>query len=104
MRGSCAFRIWPNCGLLMAVVTAGRPEPPARKLLVKLNASPRASRLIFSRTWKIRDRAISISQKPGPGTLDRPELPSVPKAGCANAAGLIQHEGRGLSHSGFTKT
>src|SRR5262249_55008132 len=42
-----------------------------------------------------------MSQKPGPGRLARPALPSVPGAGCANAAGLNQQPGFGWSQSGF---
>src|SRR5665213_2166078 len=102
MRGSCALRIWPNCGLFRAVVTAGRPGPPARKLFVKLNASPRTSRFIPSCTLKIRDSAMSIWKKPGPGTLERPELPNVPAGTVVEkAAGLIQQVLLGLAHSGF---
>src|SRR2546427_8474804 len=101
--GSWAERICPNWGLFLAVVTVANPGAPARKLLVRLNASPRTSMVFPSVMRKIRDSAASICQNPGPGMLDRPTLPSVPVAGCANAAGLIQHAGRGLSHSGFAR-
>src|SRR5438093_5361521 len=101
--GSWAVRICPNCGLFRAVVTRGIPGPPARKLLVRLNASARTSTVLPSLTRKMRDNAMSIYQNPGPGMLERPELPSVPRAGCANAAGLIQHDGQGSSHSGFAR-
>src|SRR5881396_387569 len=103
IRGSWAVRIWPNCGLFRIVVTRGIPGAPARKLLVRLNASARTSTVLRSVTRKMRDSAISISQNPGPGMLERPELPSVPRADCANAAGLIQHDGLGSSHSGLVR-
>src|SRR5207244_4447235 len=56
--GSCAVRIWPNCGLLRAVTTRAAPGP-ARKLLVRLNASTRSSMACFSLTRKMRDNAES---------------------------------------------
>src|SRR5438132_1823344 len=101
--GSWAERICPNWGLFLAVVTVTNPGAPARKLLVRLNASPRTSMVFPSVMWKMRDNAASICQKPGPGIFERPRLPSAPVAGCANAAGLIQQAGRGLSHNGFAR-
>src|ERR1035438_2567300 len=71
--------------------------------MVTLKASTRNCTLIRSRILKSLVSDISISQEPGPGTFDRPKSPSVPNAGCAKAAGLIQHEGFGLAHNGFAK-
>src|SRR6185437_2500740 len=107
IRGSCAVKIRPKFWLLSAVVTA-----PARKLLVRLNASPRTSRLARSRTRKILDNAMSIWKNPGPGIFDLPAFPSVPAVGRANASLLIQltqgamlaHADPGLATRGFART
>src|SRR5262249_38682963 len=83
--GSCPERIKPKLALLRASVGL-----PRRTLLVRLNASPRASSVLPSRILKVLDRAVSIAHEPGPGTLERPRLPKVPFAGWLNAAGLSQ--------------
>src|SRR5690606_30489739 len=76
MRGSSAVRILPKLLLFLAVTGLLK-----RVLLVRLNASPRASRLVRSFSRKMRDSAASIWKYVGPATFARPELPNVPFAG-----------------------
>src|SRR5260370_41941268 len=83
IRGASATVIWPNCELFRAVTDVPPSSPPTqpmqeRKLFVRLKASPRISKVWPSRTRKPRERAISISQVFGPGTLERPRFPKVP--------------------------
>src|SRR5215831_12015282 len=107
MRGSRALVIWPKFRDSSASETPGPPADrlggvtPARKLLVRLNASPRTCTLCRSVIRKFRVRARSNCQKLGPGTLLRFMVLKVPKAGSANAAGLIQHEDVGWEQSVF---
>src|SRR5579871_6583087 len=109
MRGSSALVILPK---LAAPNVVTRPDPPdvkaggampARKLLVTLKASARNSRVCRSVIAKIRPTAVSIWKKDGPGTLSRPIGLSVPGAGFAKAAGLIQQFGPGFAHNGLPK-
>src|SRR5438067_458785 len=73
-------------------------------LFVKLKASARNSSVYPSRSVTTREAAISNCQKDGALILLRPRLPNVPGAGDANAKGLIQQFGFGLSHSEFGAT
>jgi len=60
------------------------------KLFVRLNASARISSECRSRMWKIRERAMSISQNVGATTLFQPRLPKLPSAGRAKELTLKQ--------------
>src|SRR5438552_18670522 len=110
MRGSSALVIWPklpepvNVELTPSKPVVSPDGTPAWKLLVRLNASPRTSKVVFSRRAKFLDREVSSCQKSGEITLYLPMLPRVPSAGKANAAGLIQQVGPGLGQSGSGRT
>src|SRR5260370_41027379 len=104
MRGSSALVIWPKLAEPNVVTT---PEPPAaklgsgrpaRKLLVRLKASPLICSRCRSVIRKFRVRERSNCQKFGPGTLARFMVLKVPAAGRANAAALIKHAEVGLAH------
>src|SRR6266852_9028467 len=114
IREASATVIWPNCGLFRKVTEVPPSSPPTqpiqeRKLLVRLKASPRISRVWPSRTRKIRESAISISQVFGPGALDRPRFPNVPDGTLAENASrlsqawhgaMVPHVAAGLAASG----
>src|SRR5687768_4852679 len=81
--GAKAARTWPNWLELRFVLIL-----PGLKEFVRLYASARNSRLWRSFIWNIRDRATSNCHVVGSLIMPRPELPSVPMAGGANAAGF----------------
>src|SRR5262245_55101030 len=83
IRGSSALVIRPNCELLMLAFGF-------RKLvwLKTLLASMRNSSVCASTTLNTRDKPKSTVQFPGPSSIDRPDVPSVPYTGTANASRL----------------
>src|SRR5437868_4715857 len=98
IRGGCAFRIWPNVLVLIAielpVVMFAAPAAPltgvvtdGMKLFNTLNASARTSNRCRSRMLKARDSAKSNCHRFGPTRLFQPTFPNVPGEGTANAAG-----------------
>ena len=51
--------------------------PPGRMELGRLNASPRISIRRYSRSWKLLDIDMSISEKLGPYTASAPRFPRI---------------------------
>src|SRR5215470_5492816 len=112
IRGSSALVIWPNVGVPKV---RPRPEAPAAKLgnempgrmlLVTLKAWAVNSSIWPSRMRNSLETAESKLKNDGPGIFMRPVALSVPSAGVAKAAGLIQQlgAGPGLGHNGFCNT
>src|SRR5215470_16438399 len=110
MRGSRALVIRPNVGDPSESDTPELPAEkfgsgtPARKLFVTLKASQRSCSFWRSVRRKFLVTARSTCQKLGPGTLPRFIVLKVPRAGSANAAGLIQHSAVGREQSVFAST
>src|SRR5262245_35705590 len=102
--------IWPNVGDPSESDNPALPAEklgsgtPARKLFVKLKASPRSCSFWCSVRRKFLVTARSTCQKLGPGTLPRFIVLNVPRAGSANAVGSIQHAAVGWEQRVFAST
>src|SRR6185503_12808827 len=70
-RGARKVVIWSNSELVLLVL----PKPFGFAWLRMFSASPRSSKLYFSRTGRLFTRAKSQLAKPGPRTTPRPALP-----------------------------
>src|SRR5258706_9637565 len=109
IRGSSALVTVPNVGVPTVKPSPDAPacnegsEMPGRMLLVTLKASARNSSVPISRMRNSRETAVSNCQNAAPGMFIRPIGLSVPIAGVANAAGLIQQlgAGPGFAQRGF---
>src|SRR5215470_14502449 len=64
--------------------------PPGRIEFGRLKASPRMSIRSLSRSWKVRDRDMLMSENDGPVISPGLMFPSVPSCGSANAFTLSQ--------------
>ena len=100
--------IRPNAPELKFVCVRSAPcasvGGPQLNVLSRLNVSTRSSSLRAAPKAISLEIARSIDQYPGPRKLFRWKFPSVPSAGCANAAGLSQCSGVFLSPYGLSST